>query len=116
MIVRGELQDSHIYRLHQVVESAVIILRLASVTNSGLFRLMDAARLMRRHQFVFVLRRSKMRDKQVAPVLNRVRRYKNVLFGVIEDERDSSNIQRRRVVLYATLVRSARRSVSEMAV
>lgn len=57
-----------------------------------------------------------MRDKRIAHVLNRVRRMKNVFFGVIEDEENPKDIQRRRQRLYDRLVRDARSAAAELAV
>jgi hypothetical protein len=78
--------------------------------------MLEAARIMRRHQFIFVLRRTLMRDKRIAHILNRVRRMKNVFFGVIEDEENPKDIQRRRQRLYDRLVRDARAAAAKLAV
>jgi len=116
VIVRGELTAADAYRLHQLHKPVVVLIRSASASASGLKRLMSCALLMRRHQYVFVLRRTLMRDKKIAHTLNRVRRMKNVFFGVIEDEDNPKNIQQRRLRLYDRLVRDARCAASELAV
>jgi len=105
-----------VHRLHAIGEPVLVSLMTATVTEEGMNRLMNAARLMRRHKFILVMCRSDIRGKEAAGLFKRAGRMSNVFCGIVEDVKSSENIECRRKKLYGVLTRSARDSASKVEV
>lgn len=108
MIVYGDFAPKHLHRLHQLRGEVFVIFRTSSLSLDGLNRLDKAARLYRSCKFILVMRRTSMRKAGISRQIAKTRRLKNVYLGVIEDEKDTRNIQRRRSELLERLTRRAR--------
>ena len=107
MVIFGDFTSKHLFRLHQLVEPVQVLFRVASISKDGLLLLDKAARLYRRHSFILVMRRSYMYKEGISDLINKTRRLKNVYLGVIEDEQDHRDIQRRRNELFSRLTKEA---------